>query len=159
MSTLERAVAIAARAHAGQTKRGVEPFLLHVLRVTLAVDDARARIAAALHDVVEKTDWTRDALRDEGFAADVLAAVDAVTEREGEGREAFVRRAAADPLGRLVKRADLDDNERFTRTLPPSDENRERLARYARERRILEEAASAASADRPSADDEADHHA
>lgn len=156
MSTLERAVAIAAGAHAGQRKRGAEPFLLHVLRVTLAVDDERARIAAALHDVVEKTEWTLERLRAEGFDDEVVAAVDAVTEREGEEREAFVRRAAAHPLGRLVKRADLEDNERFTRRLPPSDENRERLARYARERRIVEEAAAQGGTPRTSTEPDDD---
>lgn len=35
MSTLERAIAIAAEAHAGQTDKAGEPYILHIMRVVL----------------------------------------------------------------------------------------------------------------------------
>lgn len=114
--------------------------MLHVLRVVLAVD-GEARTAAALHDVVEKSDWTLKKLRKEGFAEEVVDAVDALTRRDLESREEFIRRAAAHPIARRVKLADLEDNERITRRASPSDENRKRLERYARERKVLEGAA------------------
>lgn len=140
MSTLERALAIAAEAHEGQDKRGLEPFVLHVMRVVLAVDGEEERIAAALHDVVEKSAWTLKKLRKQGFGEEVIEAVDALSRREDESREDFIARAAAHPVARRVKLADLDDNERVTRRSPPSEENRERLERYVRERRVLEAA-------------------
>ena len=137
MSTIERAVAIAAEAHAGQTDKAGEVYLLHPLRVmlgveTAGVDAADARIAAVLHDVVEDTPWTLDGLRAEGFSEPVLAALDAVTRREGESYEAFVARAARDPLGRRVKLADLRDNRDPSRLPDPSPRDRERYARYDR---------------------------
>jgi (p)ppGpp synthase/HD superfamily hydrolase len=55
MSTIERAVEIAARAHAGQVDKAGAPYLLHPLRVMLAVNTPHERISAVLHDVVEDT--------------------------------------------------------------------------------------------------------
>ena len=72
----------------------------------LAVTSLDERIVAVLHDVVEDTDCTFDRLRTEGFAESVLEALDAVTRREGESYEDFVQRAAKNPIGRNVKRAD-----------------------------------------------------
>lgn len=131
MSTLERAVAIAAEAHAGQVDKAGEPYLLHPLRVMLALATQEARIVGVLHDVVEDCPgWTFDRLRAEGFSEAVLAGLDAVTKREGEDYEVFVRRAAQDPIGRQVKRADLIDNSDMARIAAPTARDHARLARY-----------------------------
>lgn len=131
MSTLERAIAIAAEAHAGQTDKAGAPYILHPLRVMLAVSTPEARIVAALHDVCEDCPgWTFDRLRAEGFAEPILSALDAVTKREGESYDAFVRRAVADRIGRTVKVADLNDNCDLSRITAPEPRDFERIARY-----------------------------
>ena len=53
MSTLERAVAIAATAHEGQRDKADAPYILHPLRVMLRLTSEAERITAVLHDVVE----------------------------------------------------------------------------------------------------------
>ncbi|PJA23453.1 MAG: GTP pyrophosphokinase [Alphaproteobacteria bacterium CG_4_10_14_0_2_um_filter_63_37] len=131
VSTLERAVAIAAQAHAGQCDKAGAPYLLHPLRVMLAQTSNTARIVAALHDVVEDCPgWDFERLRAEGFDDTVLAALDAVTQRQGEDYFDFVRRAAANPIGRAVKRADLIDNSDLSRMATPAPRDFLRLARY-----------------------------
>ena len=63
-----------------------------------------------LHDVIEDTGTTLADLRAEGFPEPVLAAVDALTRRADEERDAYYARVAADPLALRVKRADIADN-------------------------------------------------
>jgi (p)ppGpp synthase/HD superfamily hydrolase len=53
MSTLERAIAIAAEAHAGHFDKAGAPYVLHPLRMMLRVSSIDERIVAVLHDVVE----------------------------------------------------------------------------------------------------------
>jgi len=53
VSTLERAVAIAAQAHAGQRDKAGEPYILHPLRVMLRMATDELQIVAVLHDVLE----------------------------------------------------------------------------------------------------------
>lgn len=130
MSTLERAVAIAAEAHAGQVDKAGEPYLLHPLRVMLAVGSEEARIAAVLHDVVEDTPWTLEQLREEGFSDAVLRAVEGVTRREEETYEEFIERAAENPIAAHVKLADIRDNLDLSRIPEPTEKDRERLRRY-----------------------------
>jgi (p)ppGpp synthase/HD superfamily hydrolase len=132
VSTLERAIAIAADAHAGQVDKAGVPYILHPLRVMLRVGSTAERIAAVLHDVVEDTPWTLEGLAAEGFAPEVLAAVDALTRRAGESYDAFVARAGADPVGRAVKLADLAENMDLTRLEAPGARDLARLERYRR---------------------------
>jgi (p)ppGpp synthase/HD superfamily hydrolase len=111
MSTLERAIEIAAQAHAGQFDPAGEPYILHPLRMMLTLNSPESRIAAILHDVVEKSgDWTLERLRLEGFNAEVLDAVDALTKKPGETFEDLVKRAGHNKIGRLVKIADIQDH-------------------------------------------------
>lgn len=131
--SLERAIEIALMAHAGQTDKAGAPYVLHPLRVMLAQATEEARIAAVLHDVVEDGDgWTLDGLRAEGFAPDVVAAVDHLTKREEEKDDylAFVRRAAGNPIARRVKLADIQDNLDVTRLPRVTDRDMARLNRY-----------------------------
>ena len=131
MSTLERAIAIAAEAHAGQTDKAGAPYILHPLRIMLAVSSTEERIVAVLHDVCEDCPgWTFDRLRAEGFPPRILEALDSVTKREGEAYEDFVRRAGRDPIGRAVKRADLRDNMDLSRIAAPGPRDHARLERY-----------------------------
>jgi len=131
MSTLERAIAIAAEAHAGQVDKAGAPYVLHPLRMMLAVVTVEERIVAVLHDVCEDCPgWDFDRLRREGFSATVLAALDTVTKREGESYEDFVRRAGSNPIGRAVKLADLRDNSDLSRIAEPTACDMERIEKY-----------------------------
>src|SRR5262249_36104159 len=117
MATIEKALQIAAAAHAGQTDKEGLPYILHPLRVMLLVSDPDARIVAVLHDVVEDTDVTHDALREAGFSERVLAGVRCVTHARGESYADYVVRCKTDPVARPVKLADLTDNSRLDRTI------------------------------------------
>jgi (p)ppGpp synthase/HD superfamily hydrolase len=133
MSTLERALAIAAEAHQGQLDKAGEPYLLHSMRVMLRVQGDQERLVALLHDVVEDNPaWTLERLRAEGFADEVVEAVDRLTKREGEPYEATIDRAAGYPLARRVKIADLEDNMVLARIADPGERDRDRLERYRR---------------------------
>ncbi|WP_338586332.1 HD domain-containing protein [Pseudomonas sp. MAG733B] len=130
--TLERAIAIAAGAHEGQVDKGGAPYILHALRVMLKVSTLEERIVAVLHDVVEDCDISLDELRAEGFSETVLAAIKSVTKVPGEAYEDFIARAAQNPIGRVVKLADLEENSDLSRIAQPSWDDLERIEKYRR---------------------------
>ncbi|GAA4792623.1 HD domain-containing protein [Lysobacter hankyongensis] len=137
MATLERAIELAARAHAGQRDKGGQPYILHPLRVMAAMTTDAGRIAAVLHDIVEDTSITFDDLVAEGFADDIVDAIRALTKFEGETREQAAKRIVRDPIARAVKLADIADNMDLTRIPAPSERDRARLREYAVAREIL----------------------
>ena len=137
MADWEEAIRIAAEAHRGQRDRAGAPYVLHPLRMMLRMRTDAERIAAVLHDVVEDTPWTLDDLRARGFPAEVLEAVDRLTRRPGEAYEAFVERAAAHPVARRVKLADLEDNLDLRRLDAVTADDVERIDRYLRAFRRL----------------------
>jgi guanosine-3',5'-bis(diphosphate) 3'-pyrophosphohydrolase len=137
MSTLERAIELAARAHAGQRDKGDQPYILHPLRVMQAVSGESERIAAVLHDIVEDTPTTFEGLLAEGFSADVVDAVRALTKFEGETREQAARRIVGNPIARAVKLADIADNMDLSRIPNPTERDVERLREYEVARGIL----------------------
>lgn len=114
MITLDRAIAFAAEAHAGQKDRGGASYIRHVLRVTGTVETAGGSeddmIVAVLHDIVEDCAVTLDDLLREGLTETQLDAVDALTKRDGESYEDRVHRALRNPVARKVKVADIEDN-------------------------------------------------
>lgn len=115
MSTLEKAIQIAAQAHAGQTDKAGEPYILHPIRVMLRVQIENERIAAILHDVVEDSPVTLEDLAREGFSKEVIEAVDSLTKKKGETRIEAAHRAAANPIAKVVKLADNAENMDLSR--------------------------------------------
>lgn len=130
MSTLERAVQIAAKAHAGQIDKAGHPYLLHPLRVMLRLTTPQERIVGVLHDVVEDAAVTFEDLRAEGFTDEVLDALASVTKRKGEDYMDFVSRAGANAIGLRVKLADLHDNCDLSRISDPQPRDFERVRKY-----------------------------
>lgn len=137
MPTLERAIEIAAAAHAGQVDKAGQPYILHPLRVMLRVSTEHERMAAVLHDVVEDTPVTIGQLADEGFPQPVLSAIAALTKRPGESRLQAAVRAAADPVARVVKLADNAENMDLDRIANPTEKDFARLREYEQVRALL----------------------
>ena len=138
---LEEAIALARRFHEGATDKAGEPYIGHPLRVMERVTTEAEKITAVLHDLLEDTELDRGDLFRAGCPSRILMALDALTRLEGESYEAFVLRAAADPIARVVKLADIEDNldpDRLAR-LPEAEAARLR-AKYEPARRVLEAA-------------------
>ncbi|MCA9792694.1 MAG: HD domain-containing protein [Candidatus Eremiobacteraeota bacterium] len=132
MAGLEEAIALAVSAHRGQKDKAGQPYILHPLRMMLAVEGEHARMAAVLHDVVEDTEVSLEQLQAEGFPAEVVEAVDGLTRRADESYDEFIERAAVNPIARVVKKADLEDNMDLRRLAELGPKELERLARYRR---------------------------
>jgi (p)ppGpp synthase/HD superfamily hydrolase len=146
---LQRAIEIAVEAHKGQLDKGGNLYVLHPLRVMMSLDTEDEKIVGVLHDVVEDCKgWTWDRLRSEGFSEEVIDALLSVSKTHDEEVEfsrlketgsedavrqhyfAFVRRAAANEIGRKVKAADIADNLDVSRIKTLSYEDIIRLRRY-----------------------------
>lgn len=113
MTQLERAITLAVDAHEGQIDKSGQPYILHPLRVMLSLipHGETVMIIGVLHDVVEDTPVTLDEIRVQ-FGDEIADGVDSVTKRprDVETYRQFVERSAKHPLGRKVKRADVNDN-------------------------------------------------
>ena len=137
MPTIERAIEIAATAHAGQRDKAGQPYIFHPLRVMLRVNTEHEQMAAVLHDVVEDTSVTLDNLAQEGFPSEVLRAIAALTKLPGETRLEAAARAAADPVARKVKLADNAENMDLSRIPNPTDKDYARCREYEEVRALL----------------------
>src|SRR3974390_293346 len=135
MSTLERAIIVAAEGRAGIKDKAGAPHILHPLRMMLGLSSPDERIVAVLHDVCEDCPgWDFQRLRDEAFSDKIIAALDAVTKREGEDYEDF---AAANPIGRNVKLADLADDCDLSRIAEPTEADYQRIEKYQRAIKLI----------------------
>ena len=108
-TALSEAISIAVTVHDGQVDKAGQPYILHPLRVMLAMGNDTDRIAAVLHDVVEDNrDWQLADLA--GFGPDIVAAIDALTRREAEPYPDYIERLSGNEIAHRVKLADLRDN-------------------------------------------------
>ena len=128
---IERAIQIAVAAHAGIKDKGGKPYILHPIKVMMRVETEEEQMVAILHDVVEDTNWTFDALRDEGFSETVIEALETVTKHsEDENYEDFIKRSLRNDIGRKVKIADLRENLDVTRIGELSKKDIKRINKY-----------------------------
>lgn len=138
MSTLDRAILIAVKAHKNQTDKYGNPYILHPMRVMGMGRTEEERIVGVLHDVVEDTDWTFDGLRKEGFSERIIKALDCVTKRsEDEDYDDFVARTRTNPLAVRVKLNDLIDNMDIRRMKEVKEKDVKRLNKYLRAYKLL----------------------
>lgn len=137
MTLLEKAIEIALRSHAGQKQKDGSPYILHPLRVMGRMATDEERMAAVLHDVVEDSEMTLEALREAGFPERVVETVKLLTHEEGVSYEEYVERLKNDGMARRIKLADLEDNSDIRRLSGIEEKDLERLRKYHRAWQIL----------------------
>ncbi len=129
---LDVAIMIAVQAHAGQKDKAGSPYILHPLRVMMAFKHPIEQTAAVLHDVVEDSPMTLDALRAEGIPEQAVRRVGLLTRRPGQGKCDYYTRIAADPAARRIKLADFEDNLDVRRLRRITARDERRMAGYRR---------------------------
>jgi guanosine-3',5'-bis(diphosphate) 3'-pyrophosphohydrolase len=140
LSLLQRAYEVAEERHANQLRHSGDPYITHPLAVAVILAelgmDTTTLVAALLHDTVEDTGYTLEALTGE-FGEEVGHLVDGVTKldrvvlgtaAEAETIRKMIIAMARDPRVLVIKVADRLHNMRTIRFLPP-----EKQARKARE--------------------------
>jgi hypothetical protein len=135
-----KAIEIATIAHAGQKDKSGEDYIHHPMRVMARGDSETEKICGVLHDVVEDTGWTFEALEKEGFAPEVIEALRCLTKLpDDEDYDSFIERVATNPLAVRVKINDLLDNMDVTRFKQLAEPDFKRLNKYLKAYRRLSE--------------------
>ena len=137
MTTLEQAISLAAKQHEGQVDKANAPYILHPLRVMLNVPTIEHKIVAVLHDILEDTETTIEDLYQFGFQEHIIDAIVALTKKQGETRLEAAQRARQNPIARVVKLADINDNMNLSRIQSPTVKDFERLKEYQQVRDLL----------------------
>ncbi len=133
----KKAMQIAYSAHHGAVDHGGVPYILHPVHVAEQMADEKETAAALLHDVIEDTNITAEALIDEGIPGDVVNTVVILTKKPDEDYFTYIRRVSADPTAKKIKLADLKHNSDITRLPEITQKNRERLEKYKKAIEIL----------------------
>lgn len=137
MSTIEKAIALAAKKHAGQLDKGNQPYIFHPLRLMFKVNTPEQQIVAVLHDILEDTDTTIVDLISLGFSQTIVDAIVSLTKKSEESRIDAAHRAVQNPIARVVKLADVADNMDLSRIANPTQKDLQRLEEYQKVRDIL----------------------
>ena len=135
----EKAMQIAIKVHSGQVDKGGNDYIYHPMRVSDSCKSEEEKIVALLHDTIEDGNITSDYLLMQGFPNDIVDAVLSVSRNQEEDYFDFIHRCKANPIGRMVKIADLKDNMDVTRLNELTDKDVERLRKYHKAYKILEE--------------------
>lgn len=131
--------AIAWMAHAGQVDKAGNPYIEHPARVAARVEDNIGDAAVAwLHDVIEDTSVTAEALRDAGIPDDIVDDIELLTRKPGQQIEDYYDGIRQSFRARRVKLADIADNSDIDRLALLDDATIARLVKkYAKARRLL----------------------
>src|SRR6476469_7168941 len=136
LALLERAYHVADKWHTGQMRKSGDPYITHPLAVTTILADIGMTeptlVAALLHDTVEDTPYTLEALRAD-FGDEVAVLVDGVTKLDkvqyGDSAQAETIRKMIVAMSRdirvlVIKLADRLHNMRTLRYLPSASQER-----------------------------------
>ena len=146
-NTYYKSFQIATKFHEGQVDKAGISYIHHPKRVAEAIlndnntdfdyiDDEQkifiltCATVAVLHDVLEDTECTEEYLREQGFSEDIIEGVKSVTRNENESYGNFVKRAAENQYGKIVKLHDLKDNLDLTRLGKITKDDVPRINKY-----------------------------
>lgn len=132
MSTLGKAIAIAAKGFENRNDKGGEPYILHCLRVmnNLHTRDKELQSIAVLHDCIEDGVCTLGELAKEGFSIRVITALNLLTHDKSTPYDEYISALSSNRDAVQVKLSDLRDNSDITRLKGLGKDDLERMYKY-----------------------------
>lgn len=148
-SFIDKCYEIMTRAHYGQVDKAGKKYIWHPLTVANNVylhfvkdlneyEYTITICTAYLHDVLEDTYYTQEKLLEEGVPFEIVSRVQILTRGEGESYMNFIRRCGDDKITRIVKMCDLSHNMDLTRLDKIKDEDIQRIKKYHKAYKYLE---------------------
>lgn len=134
-----KAMNICYDAHHGVKDKSGVPYVFHPFHVAEQMDTEYEVCTALLHDVVEDTDYTLEDLRKAGFPEEIVSAVACLTKDKNQPYMEYIDIVKKNPLATKVKLADLAHNSDASRLNCMDEHAAERLKKYAKAKKILEE--------------------
>jgi len=125
---LSSAIVLAVSAHLGQFDKSGLPYILHPLRVMEALRPfgIKYMIVGVLHDIVEDTPVTLNEI-ESSYGIEIKDAIDALTKQDGEQYLHMIDRVKANPIAKIAKKYDIEDNTQISRLTKLDQANRERI--------------------------------
>lgn len=133
----KKALKVCFDAHKEQFDKTGMPYVFHPFHLAEQMDDELSTVCALLHDVVEDTEITFDALFEMGFPKIVLDVLTLLTHEEDMPYMEYVKKVATNPIAKKVKIADLMHNSDVTRLDQIDEYVIKRNEKYAEALRLL----------------------
>ncbi len=126
------AILVSVVGHFGQTDKGGNPYIFHVIAVTLGLltKDQEVIQAALLHDVVEDTNVTLEDLKLLGFSKRTIDCVALVTKDDSLSYQENIDRLLGNLDACHVKHSDLRHNTMLSRLKDLSDKTFNKMREY-----------------------------
>lgn len=120
--------------------KGGLPYLGHLQYVSNSFDDEDRKVVALLHDIIEDTVVSKTILLELGFPNHIVDSIDILT-RKDDNYESYIEDIANsnDLVAIDVKLKDLEHNMDISRIINPTDADCERIDKYKRSHKKLEE--------------------
>ncbi len=137
---------LAELAHRNQVDKAGMDYICHPVTVALHVRDTypasrkkdRAMVVALLHDVLEDTPVTVDALKSFGFEEKIIRTVELLSREPGDSYDVYLEKLQVSKAAMRVKCADMTDNENLNRIKEPAARDMRRSSFYRSRRLVLE---------------------
>lgn len=132
---LTTAIKIAATAFEKDYDKGGSPYIMHLLYVMHKVKHLGevAMICAILHDLVEdkeKSGYSFEYLRLNGFSEEVILILQLLTHREESSYMDYIKALSIHPIAKAIKKADLEHNSKVSRLKGLTKKDFDRLEKY-----------------------------
>lgn len=121
---------IAKKVHEGQKDKAGVDYFEHVKTVSKMGNTLNEQIVGYLHDTIEDSDMTFSDLESYGFSTFILNAVEAITRKDNESWNAYIRRVGGNSLATKVKLNDLVNNSDLSRISQPKKVDFDRVKKY-----------------------------
>ncbi len=130
MDIISESLRIARIAHKNQRDKAGSEYILHPLRLMMQMKTEDDMVIALLHDVLEDSNYTADALYAEGIPLRIIEIVSILTRKPNESYSEYINRILQNKQASKIKKIDIEDNLNLLRLSSIKKQDFDRIKKY-----------------------------